>query len=85
MVMRRERSVPAITEAESAVMEVLWRRSPLPTEAVVAELEGEKRWREGTIKFHKELLIEKLYDLRGGVLPRRGMKDGRTPRYGARK
>jgi len=57
--MRREAPVPTITDAESAVMEVLWRRSPLPTEAVVAELEGEKRWREGTIKTLLNRLLKK--------------------------
>jgi BlaI family transcriptional regulator, penicillinase repressor len=50
---------PSITQAESAVMEVLWRRSPLPTEAVVAALEGEQRWREGTVKALLNRLLRK--------------------------
>ena len=41
---------PSITAAESIVMEVLWRRSPLPREAVMEALRGEQHWREGTIK-----------------------------------
>jgi BlaI family transcriptional regulator, penicillinase repressor len=41
---------PSITEAESAVIELLWRRSPLPTQDVVAALEGERQWQPGTIK-----------------------------------
>jgi BlaI family transcriptional regulator, penicillinase repressor len=40
----------SITEAESVVMEVLWNRSPMPTEAIVAALEGEQHWQEATIK-----------------------------------
>ncbi len=71
--MSRERSAPSITEAESAVMEVLWRRSPLPTEAVVAALEGERRWREGTVK----ALLNRL--LRKGAI--RADKQGRRFLY----
>jgi BlaI family transcriptional regulator, penicillinase repressor len=41
---------PPITEAESAIMEVLWRRSPLPTEDVAAALAGERQWQTGTVK-----------------------------------
>ncbi len=40
-------------------MEILWRRSPLPTEAVVAALEGEQRWREGTVKALLNRLLNK--------------------------
>ena len=46
-------STPAtsITDAESVVMEVLWRHStPVPTETVVAALEGEQHWQEATTK-----------------------------------
>jgi len=62
LIMRRESFPPSITEAESAVMEVLWHRNPLPTEAVVAALEGEQHWQEGTIK----ALLNRL--LRKGVI-----------------
>ena len=45
-----ERSPPPITEAESVIMEVLWRRSPLPMEEVQADLQGKQDWQPGTIK-----------------------------------
>lgn len=48
--MSGERQDFSITPAESVVMEVLWRRSPLPTEEIIAALEGERDWREGTVK-----------------------------------
>ena len=51
--------LPSITEAESVVMEILWRRSPLPTEAVVAALEGEQHWQEATIKTLLNRLLKK--------------------------
>ena len=40
-------------------MEVLWRRSPMPTEAVVAALEGEQHWQEATIKTLLNRLLKK--------------------------
>ena len=40
-------------------MEVLWRRSPLPTEDIVAALQDEQRWREGTIKALLNRLLRK--------------------------
>jgi predicted transcriptional regulator len=52
-------SVPSITDAESVVMEILWRRSPVPTEAVVAALEGEQHWQEATIKTLLNRLLKK--------------------------
>lgn len=57
--MRRTSAPPSITEAESVVMEVLWHRSPLPTEAVVAALQSEQRWREGTVKALLNRLLRK--------------------------
>jgi BlaI family penicillinase repressor len=71
--MRRESPAPAITEAESVVMEVLWRHSPLPTEEVIAALAGEQRWREGTVK----ALLNRL--LRKGAV--RAEKEGRRFLY----
>jgi len=50
---------PSITEAESVVMEILWRRNPLPTEAVVTALEGEQHWQEATIKTLLNRLLKK--------------------------
>jgi BlaI family penicillinase repressor len=40
-------------------MEVLWHRSPLPTEAVVAALKSEQRWQEGTVKALLNRLLRK--------------------------
>ena len=71
--MRRETPAPAITAAESVVMEVLWRRSPLPREAVMAALQGEQHWQEGTIK----ALLNRL--LRKGAI--RADKEGRRFLY----
>lgn len=59
MAMRRESTAPSITVAESRVMEVLWRRNPLPTEAVIAALEGGPKWREGTVKALLNRLLRK--------------------------
>jgi predicted transcriptional regulator len=39
-----------ISEAESAVMETLWQRSPLTSEDVVAALAHTRQWQEATIK-----------------------------------
>jgi len=71
--MARGSPTPAITEAESAIMEVLWRDSPLPTDTIVAELQGERHWREGTFK----ALLNRL--LRKRVV--RADKDGRRFLY----
>jgi predicted transcriptional regulator len=57
--MRRPAASPSITEAESVVMEVLWRDNPLATEAVVTALEGEQHWQEGTIKALLNRLLRK--------------------------
>ena len=55
-------------------MEVLWRRSaPVPTETVVAALEGEQRWQEATIKTLLNRLLKKK------VI--RAQKDGRRFLY----
>jgi BlaI family transcriptional regulator, penicillinase repressor len=49
----------SITEAESVVMEVLWNRSPLPTEEIITALEGEQHWQEATIKTLLNRLLNK--------------------------
>ena len=49
----------SITEAESVVMEVLWIRSPMPTEDVITALEGEQHWQEATIKTLLNRLLKK--------------------------
>jgi predicted transcriptional regulator len=63
----------SITEAESVVMEVLWNRSPLPTEDVVSALEGEQHWQEATIKTLLNRLLKKKAI--------RAVKDGRRFLY----
>jgi predicted transcriptional regulator len=63
----------SITEAESVVMEVLWNRSPLPTEEIVIALEGEQHWQEATIK----TLLNRLLNKKAI----RAVKDGRRFLY----
>lgn len=63
----------SITEAESVVMEVLWNRSPMPTEDIVAALEGEQHWQEATIKTLLNRLLKKK--------ALRAVKDGRRFLY----
>jgi BlaI family transcriptional regulator, penicillinase repressor len=63
----------SISEAESIVMAVLWRSSPLATEAVVAALADHQSWQESTIKTLLGRLVKK------GAL--RAEKDGRRHLY----
>ena len=63
----------SITEAESVVMQVLWTRSPMPTEEIITALEGEQHWQEATIK----TLLNRL--LRKKAI--RAVKDGRRFLY----
>jgi BlaI family penicillinase repressor len=51
--------LPSISEAESAVMEVLWRSSPVSTEDVVAALKNRQDWQEPTIKTLLNRLLKK--------------------------
>lgn len=62
-----------ISEAESLVMEVLWRRSPLAAEEVVAALAETQQWQEATIKTLLNRLLNK-----GAI---QAGKDGRRYRY----
>lgn len=48
-----------ISEAESIVMDVLWRASPLAAEDVVAALGDAQRWQEATIKTLLNRLLNK--------------------------
>ena len=48
-----------ISEAESVVMEALWRQSPLSAEDVVAALAVEQQWQEPTIKTLLNRLLNK--------------------------
>ena len=62
-----------ISDAESTVMEILWKRSPLGAEDVVAELARGHDWQEATIK----TLLNRL--LKKGAI--RAAKDGRRYLY----
>lgn len=48
-----------ISEAESAVMDVLWQRSPMSAEEVVAALADARQWQEATIKTLLNRLLNK--------------------------
>jgi predicted transcriptional regulator len=52
-------SAPSISEAESVVLDVLWHRSPLATEDVVAALRDQRDWQEPTIKTLLNRLLNK--------------------------
>lgn len=64
---------PSISEAESVVMEILWRGHPLATEDIVVALEGQQLWQESTIKTLLNRLLKK-----GAVSAR---KEGRRYLY----
>jgi BlaI family penicillinase repressor len=63
----------SISAAESVVMEVLWRHSPMATEDVMAALEPQAKWQESTVK----TLLNRL--LKKGAISAR--KDGRRYLY----
>lgn len=66
----------AISDAESLVMDVLWRGRPgMPADEVIAALVSEQRWQEATIK----TLLNRL--LKKGALS--ASKDGRRYLYTA--
>lgn len=62
-----------ISDAESVVMDVLWRRAPLAAEDVVEALGDSRRWQEPTIK----TLLNRL--LKKGAIA--AQKDGRRYLY----
>jgi predicted transcriptional regulator len=51
--------LPAISNAESLVMEVLWNRSPQTTDEIVAALTKRTDWQEATIKTFLNRLLKK--------------------------
>ncbi|MFL6660266.1 MAG: BlaI/MecI/CopY family transcriptional regulator [Massilia sp.] len=66
----------AISDAESLVMDVLWRaNAALPAEEVIAALVSEQRWQEATVKTLLNRLLKK-----GAVS---ASKDGRRYLYTA--
>ena len=62
-----------ISEAESVVMDVLWQRSPLAAEEVVAALAPHQDWQEATVKTLLNRLLNK------GAIS--AMKEGRRYLY----
>ncbi len=65
-----------ISEAESVVMEVLWQRSPLTSEEVIAGLVEHQQWQEATVKTLLNRLLNK-----GAI---EAQKDGRRYLYSPR-
>jgi BlaI family transcriptional regulator, penicillinase repressor len=65
-----------ISDAESMVMDVLWQRSPLAAEEVVAALAERQDWQEATIKTLLNRLLNK-----GAI---EAQKDGRRYLYSPR-
>jgi BlaI family transcriptional regulator, penicillinase repressor len=53
------RPAVSISEAESVVMEVVWRTNPVATEDIVAELKHQGRWQEATVKTLLNRLLKK--------------------------
>lgn len=49
----------SISEAESVVMEVIWRTNPIATEDVVAALAHQGKWQEPTVKTFLNRLLKK--------------------------
>jgi BlaI family penicillinase repressor len=49
----------SISEAESVVMQVLWKRSPMAAEEVFAALAGRQDWQEATVKTLLNRLLKK--------------------------
>ncbi|KQY35939.1 BlaI/MecI/CopY family transcriptional regulator [Caulobacter sp. Root487D2Y] len=48
-----------ISTAESVVMEALWKRSPLTSEAIIGEVGEPQGWTEGTVKVLISRLLKK--------------------------
>ena len=49
----------AVSEAEAAVMEVLWRAAPRSAEEILAEVGPAQGWQEGTVKSLLNRLLKK--------------------------
>ncbi|UDF05130.1 BlaI/MecI/CopY family transcriptional regulator [Asticcacaulis sp. AND118] len=52
-------SLPPITDAESAVLDALWRLGPLPPARLIAEVKTGRDWGDATIKTLIARLIHK--------------------------
>lgn len=66
-------TIPAITEAESRVMDVLWQHAPQGSEDVAAALHVDTGWHENTVRTLLSRLVRK-----GAV---RATRDGRRYLY----
>lgn len=67
------RQIPAISEAESRVMELLWKRAPQASEDLAAALHAGTGWHENTVRTLLNRLVRK-----GAV---RAERDGRRYLY----
>ena len=65
-----------ISEAESAVMDILWARSPLGADEVAAALADRRDWQEATIK----TLLNRLLNKGAVEAVRDGRRDLYTPK-----
>ena len=68
-----KQTTPAISEAESRVMDQLWQRAPQGSEDLAAALQGDTGWHENTVR----TLLKRLTD-KGAV---RVERDGRRYLY----
>lgn len=66
-------NVPAISEAESRVMEVLWKQAPRGSEELATALHADTAWHENTVRTLLNRLVRK-----GAV---RAERDGRRYLY----
>ena len=55
----RKRVNPSISEAESQVMELLWRNAPQGSEELVAALQPDTGWHENTVRTLLNRLVRK--------------------------
>lgn len=52
-------TIPAISEAESRVMEVLWKQAPQGSEELAAALHADTEWHENTVRTLLNRLLRK--------------------------
>lgn len=52
-------ALPQISDSEWEVMSVLWARSPLAAQEVIAALAGRKRWNQRTVRTFVNRLVKK--------------------------
>ncbi len=51
--------LPSISDAESKVMQTLWRKSPLSAEEIIGDTKAERDWASGTVKTLLNRLLNK--------------------------